>query len=311
MKKGIILIDYPIYTYLFCPIVDEYAKHLIRLDANTSNDDIKKCVEENDIRYIIIGYDMRYINNPLPDMGISVLFNGGDPGRRLNGDILKEIYMKNHCNGILTHNYCSIDPYRDYFSPSDIDVFHFKYCFDMEINTNYGLDKVFDVSNTGKFSRYEERRQIHSLFSNYEDLNYIRIRQNREEMKNRDGGIQYSKNINQGWFSLGGCMQPDDVGIYKGKSISDTFPKNIEIPASYSCLLTTEWGDREYLGFKDGVNCTIFKTSRDALRKVLRLLDDKDKLERITKAGYELVHKNHDVKKVVPDLIKRIEKKYL
>jgi spore maturation protein CgeB len=88
------------------------------------------------------------------------------------------------------------------------------------------------------------------------------------------------------------------------------FPKNIEIAGSKSCLLTFDWGDREYTGFKDGENCILFETPRDALRKVLYYLDDKELLTKITNNGYELVQKNHNVVDTVKQLFTDIEKEY-
>ncbi len=68
--------------------------------------------------------------------------------------------------------------------------------------------------------------------------------------------------------------------------------KLIEIPAARCCLITEETELLKALGFVDGVNC-VFVTEENAVAKVQALLDDPARLQAITDAGFELVHRRH------------------
>lgn len=308
--NGILLDDYGKW-YFKKRELDVKRRFVKFFNTDTSIDEIRKYIKDNDIKYMILSFSSKFLDKPMPDFGIPVIVGTGDSPRRISDDTFKNFCIKNNVVGITTHNKCTVEPIKDYFEPMDVDVFFFKWGIDMDIMKDYGLRKDIDISNTGKFSRYQFRRELHTLLFNSKEINYKRIRQPNPETDLRNLYEGYSRNINKSWISVGGCMQEAKIAYYKGKFISDTFPKNIEIPASNSCLLTSEWGDREFLGFKDEKNCIIFKNVRDARRKCLYYLDDKELLERMIKSGYGLTHKNHDIKNTIPDLMNRIEEKYV
>ncbi len=308
MDKGIIIDTYDGF-YFKTREIKEFMKYINLIDLNKGVKYIIDYIKKNEPSYIILPFSSILYNNPIPDLGIPILVGAGDPPRRLSSDYYKKYCKKNNISGVITHDNCVYESFKDYFSPMNIDIFVYKRGFDMDVLKDYKLNKDVDVSMTGKFSKYQHRKELHQLFSSINDFSYNRVRQDSSKTSKKDYE-EYSKNINRSWFSIGGCLQERDICYYKGEFISDTFPKNIEIPASASCLLTTEWGDRKYLGFEDGKNCVLFNSVRDARRKVKYYLDDKDLLNNVIESGYKLVHKTHNVKMTISSLIYKIEGEY-
>jgi hypothetical protein len=66
----------------------------------------------------------------------------------------------------------------------------------------------------------------------------------------------------------------------------------LEIPASRCCLITQESEELKAAGFIDTVNC-IFADEKSVVQKLQMLLDEPARLQAITDAGYELVHRRH------------------
>jgi len=306
-KKGLILAEYyPLANFTGC-LLDIFREHLHFLNTSTDINTIKKYIDENNIKYMIIGYSNNSVDYSTLD--IPILLEIGDIPRRLTSNEFKDYCIKNKVKGIINHCMCTQDPIKDYFSPYQIDTFFFRRGLNLDIMKDYGLEKDIDVLSNGKFSNYQFRRELHSIFSIYRQVNYQRFRITSGESPDSIYTL-YGKTMNKSWFTIGGCQQEKEICYYKGKFISDSFPKNQEIIACKSCLLTTTWGDQEYLGFKDGENCVLFKTPREALRKVLYYLDNKEELINIIDNGYRIAQKYYNSKINTKKLIEDIEKKY-
>jgi len=77
-----------------------------------------------------------------------------------------------------------------------------------------------------------------------------------------------------------------------GTMAGDVVRKHLEIPGAMACLVTERTPAVEAFGFRDLVNC-VFADEDDVVEKVRWLLDDRDVLDRITRAGNRLVHELH------------------
>jgi tetratricopeptide (TPR) repeat protein len=97
-------------------------------------------------------------------------------------------------------------------------------------------------------------------------------------------GEQYARTINASWI-VPSC----------GTVVKEIVRKHFEIPASKSCLITEKSPSLEAAGFIDMENC-VFADEHDVLEKLDYLFQHIDELERITNAGYQLVHSRHTLK---------------
>ena len=104
-----------------------------------------------------------------------------------------------------------------------------------------------------------------------------------ENHKSRDAfvGVNYARLLNQS-LCAAGC---GSVNRYLTLKL-------LEIPASRCCLITEETEVLKAIGFVDGVNC-IFADEKNVLQKVQAIFDDPTRLQKITDAGFELVHRCH------------------
>lgn len=306
-SKGIFLGRYD--NAYFCKVIlDTIIKDVHFFDKHEIDQEVIEYIKTHDVRYVMMGFPKE-----IPDIGKPIISVLGDPPRKMSmGERLGKECKQRHINAVVTQDECCIEPLKELISPyiPDIEVFYYTYGVDFDYMKDYGLEKDIEVSNMGKLSAYKYRRETHITFSLHNEIDYRYLRES-PPSNSPEYYIRFGNIINRSLFSLGGCQQEPEMCYYKDKLISTTFPKNIEICACRSALLTTEWGDREFLGFEDGVNCILFKTPREAVRKVEYYLKHREELQQITDNGYELVHKNHNIKESIPDLIKRIEKKYL
>ena len=278
-------------------------REFLDLDMN----EINKYIKENDIRFIHIPMWSNLDYSKFKDFIVPVIIALGDAPRRLQSDILKNIVVNNKFWGVSLHSYSPIDCIRDYFYPHDAEILPYIWGLDFSVFKNYNLPKDIDVSSTGKYSNYQMRREIDDAM--YCDVYRIKFVRERKMATNKESHIEYAKFLNRSLFSVGGCLQNKSMSHYKGKLISDNVPKNFEISAVNTCLLNTEWGDREILGFKDGENCIIVKSPIDAVRKVNYYKDNLELLKKITDNGYNLVHKNNDIDITTQKFVLSIEKK--
>lgn len=311
MFNGLYIGDTKSFYQFIIEEIEVYKKYVHVLDINTPNEDIEKYIIENDIKFLMLPYTWKYLHNPLK-VKIPVITNTGDPARRIVGEgkVLREICQKNNIQGIITHSNCTVEPIKDYFEEENKDIFVVNLGICLNIVKDYNLPKEIDVLSTGKFSEYQFRKELHFFLESKSDIKYMRIRNLMEEVDRLNKYIQYSKNMNKSRFCIGHCMQDPKICYYKGKFISDFGPKNLEIMGSNSCLLTTASPDMEYLGVKDGINCVLFSNVREAYRKILYYLDDKELLRKISNNGYELSRKNHNIENTIYNLLNEVNKKY-
>lgn len=307
MNKGAMLIDMNRVNWV-TPIFDEYKKNCHLIDIDLPINEILKIVKERGINYIIIPLNYNKIDELKKTNIKIIIFIGNPPGNILGNKIYKDYCLNSGANDIIIHSHCSISLYKEWLEPMEFNIFYHKWGIPLDIFTDYKLEKTLDIVSTGKFSTYLYRRDLHLIFSRLNNINYERLFQNEEEQKHPN--YNYPKKLNSSWITIGGCSMPLDKLYYNNVFINETFPKNLEIAGSKSCLLTCDWGDREFLGFRDGENCILFKNPREAVRKALYYLDDKELLMKITKSGYDLVQKNHNIVETIGNVFRDIEKKY-
>jgi hypothetical protein len=96
-------------------------------------------------------------------------------------------------------------------------------------------------------------------------------------------GEKYARQINSSIF-VPAC----------GSVTRDLVRKHLEIPAVGACLVTEQSAALESFGFQDMVNC-VFATPENIVDKLDELLRDEDKLNRIVRAGHDLVHGRHTI----------------
>lgn len=101
------------------------------------------------------------------------------------------------------------------------------------------------------------------------------------------------------------------------KSYKIHFNKNISIDVNYrnfetmgcGTVLLTDYNDQyDELGFKNGINCLIYKTPSEAIEIINEYTKNENILSNIAKLGNELVSKKHTFKNRAKSLIKYIEK---
>jgi hypothetical protein len=159
---------------------------------------------------------------------------------------------------------------------------------DPRIYRDYGQSKNIPVFFTGaQASQYPWRRAVYKLvLQRYPSLfsphsGYYRDRSATAPMLH---GEQYARTINASWF-VPTC----------GTVAKEVVRKHFEIPACNACLITEKSPALEAAGFVDMVNC-VFADEDDVLDKLDYLFGNTNKLERITHAGYQLVHSRHTLK---------------
>lgn len=158
---------------------------------------------------------------------------------------------------------------------------------DADIYRDYGESKVIPVLFTGqKNELYPWRQKIYNLvFEYYPSLNCPhRGYSGRPAAWQVMYGEQYARTINASWF-VPTC----------GTMAKEIVRKHFEIPASKSCLITEKSPALEAAGFIDMQNC-VFADEHNILDKLDYLFQHLDELERITNAGYQLVHSRHTFK---------------
>ena len=159
---------------------------------------------------------------------------------------------------------------------------------DADIYRDYQLPKTIPVLITGGVSPlYPWRQRVSKLVTqHFPSLicphgGYIRSRSAPLMLY----GEEYSRLINTSWL-VPTC----------GTLAKEILRKHFEIPGSKSCLVTEESPALKAAGFVDQQNC-VFADEQDVLDKLDYLFHNQDKLERITDAGYNLVHSRHTLKR--------------
>jgi Glycosyl transferases group 1 len=156
---------------------------------------------------------------------------------------------------------------------------------DADTYRDYGQPKVVPVLFNGINNLlYPWRGRIYKTISqNYPSLIFPHLGyESRSPMM--ISGEQYARTINASLF-VPAC----------GTVAKELVRKHFEIPGSKSCLITEKSPALEAAGFIDMLNC-VFADENDVLDKLDYLFQNSDELERVTNAGYQLVHSRHTLK---------------
>ncbi len=158
---------------------------------------------------------------------------------------------------------------------------------DPELYRDYGETKLIPILLTGATGpQYPWRRAVYPLVSErYPTLicphaGYL----SRSHAAQVMYGERYARTINAS-FIVPTC----------GTIAKEVVRKHFEIPGCGSCLITERSQGLEAAGFVDMENC-MFADEQEVLDKVSYLFENPDELQRITQAGYQLVHSRHTLK---------------
>ncbi|HTJ58485.1 MAG TPA: glycosyltransferase [Devosiaceae bacterium] len=155
---------------------------------------------------------------------------------------------------------------------------------DPEIFHDYGLEKVVPILLTGNQTGfYPWRNAVARVVSAHfptmicPHFGWHAGSESRRMLI----GEQYARLLNASIFAPA-C----------GSVAKDLLRKHLEIPASGACLVTERSAALEDMGFRDMENC-VFATPEDVVEKLDILLADQQQLNRIVRAGHDLVHSHH------------------
>ncbi|MBS9386955.1 MAG: glycosyltransferase family 1 protein [Dolichospermum sp. BR01] len=156
---------------------------------------------------------------------------------------------------------------------------------DADIYRDYGQPKIVPVMFTGYINPlYPWRQKINKIISEHYPSLICPHLGYEQPVSRMLYGEQYARVINASWF-VPAC----------GTLAKEIVRKHFEIPASKSCLITEKSPALEAAGFIDMQNC-IFVDEHDVLDKLDYLFQHQEELEKITNAGYQLVHSRHTLK---------------
>jgi hypothetical protein len=158
---------------------------------------------------------------------------------------------------------------------------------DSDIFFDYELPKVIPALITGSQAQlYPWRNRVAPAIAQYfpslvcPHLGYHHVR----EVSRMVFDGEYARMINASYV-VPTC----------GTIAKEIVRKHFEIPGCNSCLITEETPSLQAAGFVDLQNC-VFATEDDVVDKLDYLFKNRDELERITRAGYSLVHSRHTIR---------------
>ena len=155
---------------------------------------------------------------------------------------------------------------------------------DSAIYRDYGEAKIVPVLLTGnRRSLYPWRQRVYNLIEEYYPSLVCPHRGYgvRPPVGQIMYGEGYARAINASWF-VPTC----------GTVAKEVVRKHFEIPGCRACLVTEKSAGLEAAGFQDMNNC-VFADEDDVLDKLNYLFQNPEELQRITDAGYQLVHSRH------------------
>lgn len=156
---------------------------------------------------------------------------------------------------------------------------------DSEIYRDYGMKKNIPIMFNGHINPlYPWRQEVYNRVSRsfpcltYPHLGY----ENHSSLM--INGKEYAEALNASWF-VPTC----------GTLAKEVVRKHFEIPGSKACLITEESEALLAAGFRDMENC-VFASPNNISDKLNFLFEDREKLNSIIGAGYNLVHSSHTLK---------------
>lgn len=177
-------------------------------------------------------------------------------------------------------------PLAEYMPEIAEKIFVWPNFIDPNIYHDYGESKVIPVFFTGSHSSlYPWRQEIQKIVSQYyPSLISPHLGYEQKTAARMIYGKQYARTINASCF-VPAC----------GTMAKEVVRKHFEIPGCKSCLITERTPALEAAGFVDLENC-VFADQTDILDKIDYLFQNREELERISQAGYQLVHSQHTYK---------------
>ena len=174
------------------------------------------------------------------------------------------------------------------YTPSLADqLFVWPNFVDPALYHDYGLAKVIPVLFTGSQKpAYPWRNRVNKVLSqHYACLQSPHYGWSDERATSRMISHEaYARLINAAW-----------IAPTCGTMANDLVRKHFEIPACNTCLVTERTPGLEAAGFSDRVNC-LFADPPDILEGLEWLFEHPDELQRITRAGHDLVQSRHTMR---------------
>jgi hypothetical protein len=158
---------------------------------------------------------------------------------------------------------------------------------DPEVYHDYGLWKSIPVLFTGnKSALYPWRQRMVKLISaHYPSLICAHPGYDHQKAQQQIRvGESYARMLNSSLF-VPAC----------GTLAKEVVRKHFEVPACNACLVAEPSQTLDAAGFVDMINC-VFAEEHDVLDKLSFLFKNPDALDKIVKAGFELVHRCHTIK---------------
>ncbi|QQL45471.1 glycosyltransferase [Sulfuriroseicoccus oceanibius] len=153
---------------------------------------------------------------------------------------------------------------------------------------DYGLEKSIPIAilgdgfdDDGHSNRYPWRRAIAPVIRRH--FPSFSAPRPKAQSFHKYVGAEYAKLLNRSQFALN-C----------GASFHVITKKALEIPASGCCMIAERIPVIEQMGFVDMENCVMADAS-NAVEKLTALFADPDRIDRITRAGQELVQQQHSI----------------
>lgn len=246
-------------------ICDQYNPDLTLFESGVNNDNIHRLNIKN-----------THTHPMIPKVG----FHNGDSWCEARAGFLSDMEQW----GIETVFSIS-STIAEHFPEITENLFVWPNFIDAKVYRDYELPKTVPVLITGGVSPlYPWRQKVNKIITQHfpslicPHSGYVR------SATLMFHGEQYARLINASWF-VPTC----------GTLAKEVVRKHLEIPASRACLVTEKSSALEAAGFIDMQNC-VFADEQDVLDKLDYLFRNQDELERITDAGYSLVHSRHTLK---------------
>jgi hypothetical protein len=166
-------------------------------------------------------------------------------------------------------------------------IFYVPQFIDASIYKDYGLFKSIPVLMVGNFDdkQYPWRQSIKEPVLNRFPTLYFRHPGYDFEKQQGNPVVLYGEDFAR---TLNSALITPTSGGFRMIAVS----KHVEIPGARSCLISDQTKGVQIYGFESHKNC-IFADAQEAPDAIDHLLRNRDQLEQITQAGFELVHSRH------------------
>lgn len=313
--KGVIISNNPYHNNPSANLSNKEIADRMDIQLFYGDKDLNEKIKKVDADYIIAWVsDKLWKVEPLHRNFNKVILASGDVPKRFRDRNFKNLCKYHKSTGIIVENKCSIPVFKDYlFKGNELDYYWYPWGIDSNYIKDYKFSKEYDVCQLGQFNVYQYRREIFQLLNNNKlGIKYFRFWPNRSKTTKKEeiSYETYCQSLNKSKISIGGCLQHSDYTTINGHFVGINFGKNLEIPGCRCCLLNTDWGDREELGFKDGENYVQFDNVKDCINKIQYYLENEEELKRITDNGFKLIYERHTNKIHVDNIMEELNGQY-